>query len=142
MSPADASPARPDSDAGAAANIAARLPRDPTTAAAARRLLRTRLRPFVAEDTLNDVLTVVSELVSNAVVHGSGEIELRVAFDGTRLTGEVADEGRGFARPQGKPAPDPTGVNGLDLVERIAGAWGVHEGCAQVWFEIPERRLC
>jgi anti-sigma regulatory factor (Ser/Thr protein kinase) len=142
MSPADASPVPIDSDAGGAANIAVRLPRERTTAAAARRLLRTRLGRLVPEDTLHDALIVVSELVSNAVVHGSGEIELRIAFDGTRLTGDVADDGRGFVRPQGKRAHDPTEANGLYLVEQIASAWGVHDGCAQVWFEIPERPLC
>jgi len=141
MSPADASPAPTDSDADGVPNIAVRLPRDRATAAAARRLLRTRLGPVVPEETLDDALIVVSELVSNAVVHGSGEIELRIAFDGTRLTGDVADEGRGFVRPQGDRAPDPADANGLYLVERIASAWGVHDGCAQVWFEIPGRRL-
>jgi hypothetical protein len=45
-------------------------------------------------------------------------------------------------RPQRDRAPDPADAYGLYLVERIAGAWGVHDGCAQVWFEVPARRLC
>jgi anti-sigma regulatory factor (Ser/Thr protein kinase) len=88
MSPADTSLAPTDSDVGGVADIAVRLPRDRTTAAAARRLLRTRLGRVVPEEALDDALIVVSELVSNAVVHGSGEIELRIAFDGTRVTGD------------------------------------------------------
>jgi len=142
MSPADASPAFTSGAAGPAADFAVRLPSDRSTAAAARRLLRMRFSHVMAEDTMDDLLVVVSELVANAVLHGSGEIDLRVAFDGTRVTGDVADEGRGFAPPRRKLAADPIGANGLYLVERIASCWGVGDDSAQVWFEIPDRRLC
>lgn len=141
MSPADASSALTQGDAGGVTDFTMRLPGNRSAAAAARRLLRMRFGHVVAEDTLHDVLIVVSELVADAVLHGSGEIELRITFDGTRVTGDVADEG-GFARQRPKPAPDPIGGDGLYLVERIVSSWGIQDDSAQVWFEIPDRRLC
>jgi anti-sigma regulatory factor (Ser/Thr protein kinase) len=142
MSRPDASSALTCGDAAGVTDFAVRLPSNPSAAAAARRLRRMRFGHVVAEDTMDDVLIVVSELVANAVLHGSGEIELRVAFDGTRVTGEVADEGGGFARQPPKPVSDPIAGNGLYLVERIVSGWGVQDDSAQIWFEIPERRLC
>lgn len=142
MSPADALPALTHGDARGVADFAVRLPSRRSAAAAARRLLRMHFGHLVTEDTMDDVLLVVSELVANAVLHGSGEIELRIAFDGIRVSGDVADEGRGFASQPPKLASDPIGANGLYLVERLVSSWGVQDDAAQVWFEIPDRRLC
>lgn len=41
---------------------------------------------------------LVSELVTNAVVHGRGRIELHAELDQDRLLVDVSDEGPGFAR--------------------------------------------
>jgi anti-sigma regulatory factor (Ser/Thr protein kinase) len=80
--------------------------------------------------------------VSNAVLHGTGDIDLRVTYDGMRVTGDVADQGAGFARPTHGRAPGQIGGNGLHIVDRIASCWGIHDHSAHVWFEIPERPLC
>ena len=58
--------------------LEADLPRELTTARAARALL-------------------VTELVNNAVLHGRGSISLRAEFDEGRLHVDVVDEGSGFA---------------------------------------------
>jgi serine/threonine-protein kinase RsbW len=117
------------------------LPRDLAAGAAARRIVRARFGPVVTGDTLDDVLLVVSELVSNAVLHGTGDIELRIAYDGTRITGDVADQGAGFTRVRRARTADEIGGHGLRVVDRIASCWGVHDDSSQVWFEIPDRRL-
>jgi anti-sigma regulatory factor (Ser/Thr protein kinase) len=123
-------------------SLTVRLPRDPAAGAAARRVVRTRFGHVVTGDTLDDVLLVVSELVSNAVLHGTGHIELRVAYDGGRVTGDVVDEGAGFVRPTHWRAHDQIGGNGLHIVDRVASVWGIHDDTAHVWFEISARRLC
>jgi anti-sigma regulatory factor (Ser/Thr protein kinase) len=124
------------------ASLTVRLPRDPAAGAAARRIVRTRFGQFVTDETLDDVLLVVSELVSNAVLHGTGDIDLRVTYDGMRVTGDVADQGAGFAGPTHGRAPGQIGGNGLRIVDRVASCWGIHDHSAHVWFEISDRRLC
>lgn len=140
MSAAGAFPRGTRAGAGRSVSFAVRLPRDSTAAAAARRLVRTRLARHLPVETMDDVLLVVSELATNAVLYGIGDIELRIAFDGRCVSGNVADAGSGFERaPRDRPHRRIGGY-GLRLVERVARRWGVHEGTAHVWFEIPSRR--
>lgn len=89
---------------------------------------------------MDDVLLVVSELATNALLHGSGDIELRIAFDGRCVTGAVADAGTRFTRAPREQPHTRIGGNGLYLVERLTTRWVGHEGTASVWFEIPGRR--
>ena len=85
-------------------SVGVQLPRTPGAAGHARRMVSTRLGHHLPEETLDDVLLVVSELVNNAVLHGRGDIALRMAYDGQRITGEVCDEGTGFSpRATGRP---------------------------------------
>jgi hypothetical protein len=84
--------------------------------------------------TLGSLL--LSELVTNAVVHGSANgdstIELHFAALGRTLQVEVSDAGSGF-----DPARQDSGW-GLRLVEELAESWGVDEGRpSRVWFELP-----
>ena len=142
MSPPEASSRVMTGGAVCRSSVTVRLPRDPAAGAAARRVVRTRFGELLTGDTLDDVLIVISELVSNAVLHGTGDIELRVAYDGGRITGDVADQGAGFARPTHRCAPGQIGGNGLHIVDRVTSCWGIHDHSAHVWFEIPERPLC
>jgi anti-sigma regulatory factor (Ser/Thr protein kinase) len=88
--------------------------------------------------TLSDVTLAVSELVANAVLHGTGEIELRMEADATDVKGEVIDEGGGFEqRLREEDGIDEVGGRGLFIVGRLAETWGVHEGTTHVWFRIP-----
>src|SRR6478752_6606930 len=69
----------------------------PSSIAEARRHVRHALDEHAPPDTLADVELVVSELVTNAVLHGPGEpITLRLVKqpDGT-VGGEVVDRGDG-----------------------------------------------
>ncbi|MBS2961672.1 ATP-binding protein [Actinocrinis puniceicyclus] len=80
---------------------------------------------------------VISELVSNAVLHSDAgtaiEVELRV--DADRLLLRVHDDGGGM--PQVVPTARRTvGGVGLDLVSRVAQSWGVTpdmHGGKDVW---------
>jgi hypothetical protein len=79
---------------------------------------------------------VVSELVTNAVLHGQGEVQLRLVVDGERIYGEVIDQGGGFEREVRQRGPEELGGRGLMIVEALSARWGIHEGTTHVWFEL------
>jgi anti-sigma regulatory factor (Ser/Thr protein kinase) len=90
-----------------------------------------------------DVLLLVTELVTNAVRHagvgpdGSLQVELRRWPQRVRV--EVVDPGTDdFTRERPRMTRDYPGGWGLVLVDRIAARWGVGRGPAftRVWFEI------
>lgn len=108
----------------------ARLPRDASCAAAARRLVEERLGATSA-DEIADVKLVVSELVSNAFLHGKGEIELRLSNRRGRARIEVIDEGDGAA----VRASRQDEYHGLDIVNALVLACGTRAGSTHVWAE-------
>lgn len=79
---------------------------------------------------------VVSELVTNAVRHGEGAIELRLWRDGRTVRGEVVDQGGGFEREVRSEGWPDVGGRGLRIVERMTRRWGIREGTTHVWFEL------
>jgi anti-sigma regulatory factor (Ser/Thr protein kinase) len=95
---------------------------------------------LLGDETLDDVLLVVSELVTNALLHGSGDVDLRMACDGRYVTGAVSDQGRGFDGRPRRRDPRRAGGHGLHIVGRVAEHWGLTDGTANVWFEIRARR--
>jgi len=87
----------------------------------------------------HDVMLLVSELVTNSVVHAGlvpgQEIDLRLAAACATVRVEVRDDGRGFgdALMQGGDRDH----FGLLLVERLSDRWGVERGAQTcVWFEL------
>jgi anti-sigma regulatory factor (Ser/Thr protein kinase) len=114
------------------------LPRDPIASSLARQAVRSHLAGHLPSATLADVTLAVSELVANAVLHGTGAIELRMEADDQAVKGEVIDQGRGFERQMREDGGlDGVGGRGLFIVGKLAESWGVHEGTTHVWFEIP-----
>jgi anti-sigma regulatory factor (Ser/Thr protein kinase) len=109
----------------------------------ARRALRNLCADHVEEDLLVDAELLVSELVTNAIRHGRGEISLCARVDQDRLLVEVIDEGSGFERELRRREFEQVGGWGLDIVEDVSSRWGVHEGTTHVWFELerPGPRL-
>lgn len=94
-----------------------------------------------------DVRLLVSELVTNAVVHGSGDqqerVELRAELDHQRLRVTVSDGGVGFilGEQTNPPAPEETNGRGLYLLRTLADRFGVErdDGGGHVWFEVELR---
>ena len=119
------------------------LPRAETAAVAARRALRRSYAGRIDRDLLDDAELLVSELASNALRHGRGDITLRACLDDDRLLVEVIDEGSGFERALRRKDFGQVGGWGLDIVDDVASRWGVHEGTTHVWFELerPGPRL-
>lgn len=99
-------------------------------------LSRSRLKPMKTqlEPRFDDVVLVVSELVSNSVRHGaSNDIDVKVTAKGNRIRVEVTDGGPGFG------IDDPRGDGlGLSIVEKLADRWGMQDGRQRftVWAEL------
>ncbi|MGW2374232.1 MULTISPECIES: ATP-binding protein [Kitasatospora] len=87
-----------------------------------------------------DVLLMVSELVTNACLHApGGPRELRLDWDGIRLRVEVSDASPVLPRLVAADDPGRPGGHGLRVVDRLARAWGAgpDDGGKLVWLEVP-----
>ncbi|WP_220449589.1 ATP-binding protein [Nonomuraea longispora] len=113
------------------------LPSVPAGVGEARALVRADLTAWGHDDMIDDCLVIVSELVTNAVVHGGSAYALRLEDHGGRLYGEVFDPGDGMPRPR-TPAPGTPSGRGLQIVAAIADDWGVRaaDGGKVVWFSV------
>ena len=80
---------------------------------------------------------LLSEVVTNAILHARSEIEVHVVNHGPVLRVEVRDHGAG-APVVRRQAHDATSGRGLAIVEQVATAWGVTQlpDGKMVWFEI------
>ena len=112
------------------------LPRDSVAPRDARRALRDTCAAHVDDDLLVDAELLVSELVTNALRHGRGEITVCARVDDDRLLVEVIDAGTGFASELRNADFDEVGGWGLDIVDEVSSRWGVYEGTTHVWFEL------
>jgi anti-sigma regulatory factor (Ser/Thr protein kinase) len=91
----------------------------------------------------DDACLLVSELITNSVLHGSqpagAPVQMRAAVLGGVVRVEVQDAGYGEVR---RRVGDPRhgGGFGLQLLQLLADRWGVsHERGTLVWFELPLR---
>jgi anti-sigma regulatory factor (Ser/Thr protein kinase) len=115
-----------------------RLRFDKTAPGTARELIR----ESVAAPTtrLDELLLLVNEIVTNAVVHGSpepdGQVGLRLERDARTVRVIATDGGHHFEPELADPAWDRPHF-GLYLIDEIADRWGVSiDGKKAVWFEI------
>lgn len=95
----------------------------------------------VCADLHPDVSTVaqllVSELVTNALQHGRGRIDVRIDRSPGQLRVSVDDESR--AQPVVRSGDiDDDGGRGLLIVETLASSWGVRRSGRgkSVWFTL------
>ncbi|MFD6313575.1 SpoIIE family protein phosphatase [Streptomyces nigra] len=113
------------------------LPREPRSVGRAREFARTRLQSWDLEALVDTTELLVSELVTNALRYGEGEIRLRLLLDRT-LVCEVWDSG--LVQPRRRRARDTDeGGRGLQLVGLLSAAWGSRRTPRgkTVWFELP-----
>jgi anti-sigma regulatory factor (Ser/Thr protein kinase) len=95
----------------------------------------------VAAGTLATLTLLVSEVVTNAVIHSEAGPLSEILMTACRSDNgvflvEVTDQGDGFTPTPRDPAR-PGGGYGLYLVEKEAHRWGVDgKGGTRVWFEI------
>ncbi|MFF1446769.1 ATP-binding protein [Streptomyces sp. NPDC058274] len=108
----------------------------------ARRLTRARLsRWAVCGDTCDTAALVVSELVTNAIMHTASRSVTCELHDGDELVRiAVRDEGCAPGEPHASPQrPDEEHGRGLLLVAAVSRAWGSQETGPGllVWAELP-----
>ena len=116
-----------------------RLPSTPRSAATARRATRSFIPglPIDAESAL----LIVSELVANAVQHGIGPIDVRLAWDGQALRIEVSDADPGFEHVSTTPlSARYDHGRGLALTDLLATDWGARPNVAgkTVWATVTD----
>ena len=106
--------------------------------AAARRFVLERCGQWGCGDLVEDAEMVVSELVTNAILHGAGRCQLSAGLSDAALRLQVLDPGAGMPDPQDARRGDETG-RGLVIVSALCAAWGVEAlpgGGKVVWAEI------
>jgi anti-sigma regulatory factor (Ser/Thr protein kinase) len=112
---------------------------EPEAVAAAREAVTEATQGRVDSETVETARLLVSELVTNGIVHGGTdrplEVDVEVGESGVRV--DVKDKGTGFVRRPGTNEPDYSGGFGLFLVEELSDRWGiVRNGNTRVWFEL------
>jgi anti-sigma regulatory factor (Ser/Thr protein kinase) len=120
------------------------LPCAPASVAFARRTLSDELRAAgVVDQAIGDAALVISELVSNAILHAyplPGErLKVAWAMDDGLLEVAVSDGG-GATMPQaGHPTPSSVSGRGLAIVSHLCQNWGVRteEAGLTVWAVLP-----
>lgn len=99
-----------------------------------RHLVRSALGPLLSDERLDDAELLVSEVVTNAILHARPPIQLRLRLLGRQLVVVVSDSGGGL--------PDESRTDhgrGLTIVKSVAqrcGAWVDARG-GTVWFWLP-----
>jgi len=115
----------------------ARFLADPRSAGHARRFAAAALDGWDLAVLRESVVLLVSELVSNAVLHADTPVAVRLVESGPRLRVEVSDGSPASPRMRHFSLDSATG-RGLQLVDSLASDWGVEprdEG-KRVWFEV------
>lgn len=135
------------------------LPGNPLAPAAARKFVRAALADWtelgtpaaagITDRLADDSVLLVSELVTNAVVHAGTSVEVLCRFDpGTpgessdALVIEVSDHHPARAvrnEPRGTHPGTPEYGRGLQLVATLSEAWGItyRSGTKTVWTRLP-----
>lgn len=120
--------------------LAFELPMSPDAAAQARHRIVEAAAACRGQPDHETLGLLVSEVVTNAVIHGGrgDELDVEVTLSDEAVRVVVSDAGDGFVpRPRALDS-DEVGGWGLYLVEQLATAWGVSSGeRTTVWFELP-----
>jgi len=105
------------------------FPGDLRAPAAARRFVDAPLRDLLdraTRPTAEDVVLVVSELVTNAVRASADVISLSLSVDEERVEIEISDDAAGWPTPREADWEDPTG-RGLAIVDELSDRWHTTE---------------
>jgi two-component sensor histidine kinase len=98
------------------------------------------LQPLVSEDVTDTAELLVSELVTNAIMHGTGPVTVSIDCGEDTLSVTVSDEepAEPLLQPERLMA---LGGRGLRMVESLASSWGVKPRVGSpgkdVWFRLP-----
>jgi anti-sigma regulatory factor (Ser/Thr protein kinase) len=126
---------------GSSRHVYSSLEGDLTAPGHARRVLGEHVRDRVPEEVLETLELLVTELVTNGLVHGGAAgaaITLHVHVCDRMVRVQVTDPGAGFDPKSALRPPGPGGGWGLLMVGQLSDAWGAsHEqGRAKVWLRL------
>jgi anti-sigma regulatory factor (Ser/Thr protein kinase) len=116
-----------------------RLAERNSSAALARQFTRSTLAAWQGDerdDNVEDIVLVVSELVTNALLHGHGTPVVRLLASDEHVRVEVCDDSPLLPVSH---RVTPTSGLGLRVVEQLSSAWGVsrRDRGKVVWCELP-----
>jgi len=115
-----------------------RFDQDAQSPRAARRFVTQALTDLGDDDLTDTVTLLVSELVTNAVLHAGSDVEVAVRLTADTARIEVTDASAEAVAPR-DAASDESSGRGLALVGSLARRWGVRPatgGGKTVWFEV------
>ncbi len=106
----------------------------------ARRFIATTLASWDTVDPIETVELLVTELVTNVIVHTRGTPDVRVSLHPDFVHVEVSDPDAVALSPHQASIDDASG-RGLHLVATMASAWGIVQvdGGKVVWFDVARR---
>ncbi|MGH8777104.1 MAG: ATP-binding protein [Jiangellaceae bacterium] len=117
------------------------LSTDPGEVPRVRRLVREQLRTWRIPDPEDVTLLLVSELVTNALLHGRPPLELRVSCQDLRVRVEVHDAAGDQPPALTFPPLDAQHGRGIEILAALSSRWGSAPSPAGkvVWFEVDAR---
>lgn len=113
------------------------IPADSASIASARKFTESFLRTRGLEGLVDTMVLLVSEVVTNAIIHGGSAAELCLMQRGNSIRAEVRDGSQ--LLPAVKQYSDSaTTGRGMLIVESLASSWGTEtqEGGKVVWFAV------
>lgn len=115
------------------------LPAEPRSAGQARRFVGAALHQLGQERHSDTTELLVSELVTNAVLHSRSAVGIRISAGASMIRVEVSDHSTVLPTRRGFATDAATG-RGLELVEILSSRWGVDQrpDGKVVWFELGE----
>lgn len=122
---------------GRRGDAGARLLAHPSSVATARKMVRAVLRDARREDLVETAQLLVSEVVTNALVHAGTPIDFHASVGDAGLRVEVTDGSTQPPVPRAYSTTAGTG-RGLRLLHQLVDRWGTtaHEDGKTVWFEM------
>jgi anti-sigma regulatory factor (Ser/Thr protein kinase) len=118
--------------------VVLQVPRERAQLGDVRERARTAMHGWaLLDDVVHTGMLLVSELVTNALLHGKGPVELRLRLTRDRLVVEAEDGGQHLPRRR-RAGEDDEGGRGLHLVSTLADRWGARltDDGKVVWAEV------
>ena len=118
-------------------------PPDPAVLSAARSFAADRLHTLELTELREDVELLLTELMTNVIIHARTDFEVRMEPSGDGVRVEVIDGNTAMPVP-GTLVANALSGRGLTLVQSLSARWGAHpneDGGKTVWFEVVPRAV-